>query len=238
MSAMMGSVTVTHTGGKAVLDRRLYTFGEVDALARLKPGTARRWLEGYQRGQTFYPPLLRPEPTGDELVTWGEFVEVDLVGRYRRKELPVVKLRPMLERLRTEVGDQYPLAIQHPLVYGLQLLLTLQHETGVPDALRLAMQLGDGQLVLTPVAQQYFMSVEWVDEVARRIMPDGPDSPVRIDPLRAFGRPTVQAVRTERLAEAFRAGDSIESLAKGYELGIPVVEAAIRFETVRTLAAA
>ena len=220
-----------------MLERRLYTFGEVDTFAGLNAGTAKRWLEGYRVSGKFFPPLLRPEPTGDELATWGEFVEVDLVGRYRNRGISVLRFRPMLERLRAEVGGPYPLARERPLVYGRELVLRLQQETKVPRALRIVEQLRDGQLVLAPLAERFFESVEWVGDIARRIMPDGPQSPVRIDPLRAFGRPTVQAVRTERLAEAFRAGDSIESLAEGYELDVATIEAAIRFETNRAQAA-
>jgi uncharacterized protein (DUF433 family) len=222
----------------AILDRRLYTFAQIDALAALTTGTASRWLEGYHRGDRFYPPLLREKPTGDELATWGEFVEVALVSRYRRKGLGVIRLRPMIERLSAETGVKYPLAHERPLIYDRHLILRIQKESDIPDPLRVVMQLGDGQLVLAPLAEQFFATVEWDDDIARRIMPDGRGSPVRIDPLRSFGRPTVGAVRTGRLAEAFRAGDSIEALARGYDMDPATVEAAVRFEANRALAPA
>lgn len=217
----------------AVLDRRLYTYAEIDTVAGLNTGTAKRWLEGYTRRNVHFPPLLRSVPTGDDLATWGEFVEVDLVARYRRKGISVVRLRPMIERLRAEVGERYPLAQAEPLVYGRELIWRIQGEEQIPKALQIVMQLGDGQLVLTPLAEQFFESVEWEGSIARRIMPDGPDSPVRIDPGFAFGRPTVRGIRTDRLAEAFRAGDSIELLARGYQIEETDVEAALRYEANR-----
>ena len=57
---------------------------------------------------------------------------------------------------------------------------------------------------------------------------------VTLDPLRAMGRWSVRAVPTEVLAEGFRAGESIESLASLYELQIDEVTAALRFELQQT----
>lgn len=51
-----------------MLDRALYSYGDVDRLVGLHAGTARRWLEGYERGGRFYDPVLRPEPCGSDAV--------------------------------------------------------------------------------------------------------------------------------------------------------------------------
>ena len=40
-----------------------------------------------------YAPVIRPEPTGDDLVTWGEFVELGYLREYRRKGVPLQRLR-------------------------------------------------------------------------------------------------------------------------------------------------
>ncbi len=218
----------------SVLERRLYSFAEVDNLARLAAGTARRWLEGYTRKKVEYPPLLRPEPTGDELATWGEFVEADLVGRYRRKGVPVQHLRPVIMRLRNELGTPYPLAFEKPLIAGRELIRAAQLEANVGSRLELVIEdLRSGQLRLSPLVADFMESIEYDDDVAARLHPDGRTSPVRIDPLRAFGRPTVRAVRTERLSEAFLAGTTLEDLADLYEMSIGDIESAIRFESAR-----
>jgi hypothetical protein len=52
-----------------LLDRPVYGIGQVDGLVGLSGGTARRWIEGYSRGDRTYPPVVREEPTGSELVT-------------------------------------------------------------------------------------------------------------------------------------------------------------------------
>jgi hypothetical protein len=66
---------------KDLLDWPLYEMSQVDDLIRLPNGTARRWIEGYTRGSRFYPPVIADHPLGTELVTWGEFVEVQLMAR-------------------------------------------------------------------------------------------------------------------------------------------------------------
>ena len=54
--------------------------------------------------------MIRPEQTGDEVVTWGEFIEARLLAQYRDEGALVAKMRPAVERLREELNTRYPLA--------------------------------------------------------------------------------------------------------------------------------
>ena len=56
---------------------------------------------------------------------------------------------------------------------------------------------------------------------------------VVIDPLRQFGEPVVRGLRTEIVADQYRAGESIAAIADIYELPVALVEAALRYELVR-----
>lgn len=53
---------------------------------------------------------------------------------------------------------------------------------------------------------------------------------VTLDPLHQYGRPVVRAVPTDVVAEQFRAGESIETIADLFELTVDQVEQALRFE--------
>jgi hypothetical protein len=55
----------------SLLDRRLYSFPEVDRLLGLSGGTARRWINGYVSARRHYEPVLRPITTQDAQATWG-----------------------------------------------------------------------------------------------------------------------------------------------------------------------
>jgi len=55
---------------------------------------------------------------------------------------------------------------------------------------------------------------------------------VAIDPRVAFGRPIVErrGIKTAMIAERFDVGESVRSIATDYDLEIPDVEEAIRYE--------
>lgn len=99
----------------SILDLPIYSFADVDRLVGLSAGTARRWIDGYERAGVAYPPVLRPEPTGDEDVTWGEMVEARLLAEFRHRRVSLQRLRPAVQRLREEFGP-YPLAMARPLL--------------------------------------------------------------------------------------------------------------------------
>ena len=71
-----------------------------------------------------------------------------------------------------------------------------------------------------------------------RLCVDLPPPEVLMDPQRSFGQPSVRGVRTDVLAEDYRAGESLESLADLYDLELTQVDQAIRFELITSAAKA
>ncbi len=221
----MGDVT-------SLLDRKVYGMAQVDRLLGLRSGTARRWIDGYARGKT-YRPVVRRESTGDDVVTWGEFVETRLLAEFRSAQVPMIRLRPAVTRLREEFGD-YPLARAQPFVAGRELVRAVQEEVKLDRHLRLVVVRSD-QLMLTDPARQFYGSVDFDDTgVAQRVRPLGDEPSVVIDPIRGFGEPVVRNVRTEVIAELRRAGESVRMIGETYELSIAQVDAALRYELVRS----
>lgn len=216
----------------SMLDRAIYSYPDVDRLVGLRSGTAKRWLEGYERGGRFYDPVLRPEPTGGDVVTWGEMVEARLLAEFRSREVPVQRLRPAIVQLRQEFG-RYPLAHSRPFldVDGRELVRIVQEQVGLERQLQLVV-VRNGQLVLAESAQRFSTAVEYIDHVVGRIKPDMRTPGVVMDPSRAFGQPAVRNVRTESLAEDYRAGTSRDELADLYDLTPNQVDEAIRFELI------
>jgi uncharacterized protein (DUF433 family) len=53
-----------------------------------------------------------------------------------------------------------------------------------------------------------------------------------MDPRRAFGQPAIRGVRTESLAEDYRAGAGRDAVADLYDLAPEQVDEAIRFELI------
>jgi uncharacterized protein (DUF433 family) len=224
----------------SILERPVYGVSEAAGLLGLRPDRTRAWLDGYERSGVQYPPEIRVEPTGEDLVTWGEFVELGYLRGYRRKGVPLQQLRPVIEELRREFKTPYPLATARPYIYGKELVLEVQERHDLPTPIAIVVRSGQ-QILLAEAAKQFFKKVEFdpsSPDAIQRIRPAGPASPVVIDPLVRFGRPAVSGVSTERLWELSDAGEPIEEIAAGYDLPEEEVRAAIAYEEqFRSLAA-
>lgn len=225
------------------LERPIYDFGQVDRLLGLTSGTARRWIDGYERSGTFYTPIVREERTGQDVVTWGEFVETRLLAYYRDCGVGMIKMRPVVQNLREVFGVRYPLATIRPyLLEDLRLVYDVQERVGLEESLRLVVEAGTNQLVLAPQTREFertsvFEAIDGEDVVAR-VMPLGQDRTVSIDPGRQFGDPVVRSTPTDVLASLVRAGESVEWVAEQYELDVEQVLDAIEYERRRKQATA
>jgi uncharacterized protein (DUF433 family) len=216
----------------SLLERAIYSYGDVDRLVGLRSGTARRWLEGYVRAGRFYDPVLRSEPTKSEVVTWGEMVEARLLAEFRNRDVPVQRMRPAIVELRKEFGP-YPLAHARPFldVEGRELVRTVQEKVGLERSLLLVV-VRNGQLVLADTAQRFRAAVEYDQDIADRLTPEARTPAVVMDPRRAFGQPAIRNVRTDALAEDYRSGASRDDLADLYDLTPDQVDQALRFELI------
>lgn len=216
----------------SMLDRAIYSYADVDRLVGLHSGTSRRWLEGYARSGKFYEPILREHPIGIDQVTWGEMVEARLLAEFRSRDVTVQRLRPAVELLREEFG-RYPLAQAHPFldVEGRELVRVVQEKVGLDRSLQLVV-IRNGQSMMAAATERFSNAVEYDDGVVGRLRPDPRTPHVLMDPARSFGQPAIRSVRTEILAENFRAGSGREELADLYDLSPAQVDEAIRFELI------
>jgi uncharacterized protein (DUF433 family) len=216
------------------LERPLYGFRQVDELLGLTDGTARRWIDGYSREKRVHSPVVRPEHTGKEAVTWGEFIETSLLAQYRDLNVPLQRLRPVVQYLRDRLGVRYPLAHYKPWVNQRDLVIKAQDIAGIEPALRfVAIVPRTGQIVLTHRAEAFFESVEWgvapdgtADEAVSFALPGD----VRVHAYRSCGAPSVAGLRTDIIAELVDAGESRSRVARVYNLTRELVDQAVEFE--------
>lgn len=231
-----------------LLEMPIYGMSQVDRLLSLPSGTASRWIDGYERGGKFYEPVVRLEKTNSELVTWGEFVEARFLALFRKHyDVPMLRMRPAIMRMRETFETKYPLATVKPFSYQREIVYSLQSEDGIDiksirhqhvlkedsssdPKTKLIVVARNNQYVLTAQAEEFVNTTEFNDEFAVRVRPLGLRNSVSIDPLHHFGEPAVRSVPTEALAENFRAGDPVDMLAEIYELSREDVESAIRYE--------
>lgn len=226
----------------SLLERDVYGMPQVDRILGLPGGTARRWIDGYERSSRHYAPVIRVEPTGSDIVTWGEFVETRLLAEYRDRGVPLIKMRPAIERLREELGE-YPLASARMWldVEGQELVRRAQEDVGL-DPLLALVEVRTGQAVIdwTKPADDFRRSIEWTKANGtppqpRLIRPYPDIKDVVVNPVRGFGEPVVHKrnVRTDIIAELIRAGDTPDMIAEQYELRPRQVQAAVQYELRR-----
>ena len=225
-----------------LLERPVYGMAQIDRVLGLKSGTAKRWIDGYRRQGKHYEPVVREEPTGDDVATWGEYVETRLLSEYRDAGVPLIRLRPAVEMLRRELGTPYPLASARIWldVSGRELVRRVQDEVSLDRPLQLVIvRTGEHVLDWSPQARDFSESSGWASEQIRRVRPQASIEDVVIDPLVSFGEPTVsgRGVRTEVIGELFRAGEPVAAIAEMYELTREQIDAALRYELVRSQAA-
>ena len=224
----MGQVT-------SLLHREVYVMSQVDRLLDLGTGTARRWIDGYERRGRRYEPLVRAETTGSDVVTWGEFVETRLIAEYRSRGVAVVRMRPAIMALRREFETDYPLATARPFLNedGRDLVLRVQDETVLSPSLRFVVRTNQG-VMLSMEVQRFQQDAEYeeTDEV-RRIRLFGASNVV-LDPEYGFGEPTVRGrrLRISAIAEAIAAGEARDDIKATWDISDEVVDDALRCSRV------
>jgi uncharacterized protein (DUF433 family) len=230
----MHNAPVTSPG---VLDQPVYGISQAAALLGLRPDRVRAWLDGYRRSGRDYPPVVRSAPTGGDVVTWGEFVELGYLREYR-VDVSLQRIRPVIAKLRERYETPYPLAHAQPWVYDRELVLAVQEEAGLDERLAIVVRTGQ-EIMLSTVAERFVRKVEFDSgDAAVRWHPAGKLSPVVIDPRRSFGMPAVSGVATERIFELVVAGDEPAAVAEGYGLSLDDVRAACAYEETASAYAA
>lgn len=220
----------------SLLSQPLYTVSEAARLLEVPTQKLRRWLDGFSVGERTYQPVIRQERTGADEVTWAEFVEAGLLREYRAR-LPLQRLRPLIDEMRSTFGVPYPLAHFQPLVdpekreLVLKLQERVQSQTELDADLLLVHRRGQWQVQWAEPVRAFLEKVEFdPDGVAERMRPLGSHSPVLIDPRLSFGIPQVGGVRTEVLAEAYASGEDFGDIATSWGLEVTDIEAAVRWE--------
>jgi uncharacterized protein (DUF433 family) len=215
-----------------ILHREMYSEAEAARLLRMSQSTLHYWLEGGVRRGKRYRPVIREAATDTRAVTWAEFIEAGLLRQYRTKHgVPMAELRDVIDTLRDELGVPYPLADRRPFVgVGRRLIVDAQAEAKLSPEYSLV-AVSQGQLVLTSPSQAFVDRVTWADDLAVAWRPhDDHDSRVVMDPVRRFGRPSVQGVSTEVIWEHEEAGEAVDDIAIDFGLHARDVRWALAYE--------
>jgi uncharacterized protein (DUF433 family) len=218
----------------AVLERELYTESAAARLLRVPPRTLHYWLEGEGGRGGQHEPVIRTERRGRGApVTWAEFIEAGLLREYRKKQVPMAKIRRFIRTLRTDFGVPYPLADRRPWIdqgKGRGLVYEAQVGAGL-DADFALIAMANDQYVLTPASQSFFDRVDWDGNSPTAYRPhDDPASPVRCQPSLRFGKPSVRGISTSVVREQHDAGLDEDEIASLFDISEDDVFYALAYE--------
>ena len=227
----------------SLLDRPTYLYAEVDRLVGLRSGTARRWINGYERGGRSYEPILRVRGQDTEWASWGEFVETRMLAEYREQNVPTARLRAAVERLRDTFRVNYPLAHLRPYLAAENNELAIsagklhQDEDGL-------VVVRTGQLILQSGRNLFETATLAADADGEKFateVPLDPDFPgIKVHPDRLSGQPTFEGRRIAiaTIASLVVAGEAREDIAADFKLSLAQVRAAEAYTSKHKLVVA
>jgi uncharacterized protein (DUF433 family) len=233
----------------------LYGFADTARYLKLPAITLRSWVYGrnYRSGneQRKSLPVIQLPDKNTPLLSFMNLVEIHVLSSITRiHKVQFKKVRSALEYLENKFPEVHPLANTQ--------FWTDEFDLFIEKSGDLVCASRDGQLVMQEVIEQYLLRVDRdVDLTAFRIYPfsrelmfsslkDNPkmvleNSPknISIDPLIAFGRPTISGtgIATNVIAGRFGAGENIENLSKDYAIDEDKIQEAIDYEGISRKAA-
>ena len=228
---MMDSVSYDHPS----VNRPLYSFAEADRIAKVPSNTSRRWLKGYSfwyegERRTMPPVTWAPEPK--EAVSFVDLMEVATIDKLRKKGFSFRQIRKI------NVTARFYLKTLRPLVT--ETFRVLGRDIFVDEGFGILLNVGNkaGMQAWDEVLDPFLDTVEYEGEIVRRWWPLGKDVEVLVDPDFGFGLPVVQGVgvRTEIIAERYRAGDSTDEISYDFDVSTKQIKDALRWEMPKQLA--
>ena len=212
-----------------------YSLVEAAHYLRLPSATVSSWVRGrnypVSRGERRSAPLIVRPLDEDARLSFSNLIEAFV-------------LRALREAYRIEMGAVRNALSHAEKKYGIERLLLSKQLRAAPGQLFLdrysdLIELSTaGQHAMREVLEPYLERIEYDGGLALKLYPvvrrEGVSGPktVAIDPRVAFGRPIVErrGIKTAMIAERFDVGESVKSIAVDYDLEIPDVEEAIRYE--------
>lgn len=220
-------------GGKDPLQIPLYTYADASRYLAIPRTTVAYWARGgpttgKNGKQTFYPPVL--SVSGRTGLSFFDLVELHILKALRKVHgVSLDNIRKALGYAETELRINHLLLHDELRTYGGEVFI--RHLDSI-----VALSKG-GQLALKGIIEEYLERVQRNNElIPIKLYPsfEGVKDarPIVINPRVSFGRPTIAdtAISTGTIADRIDAGESPESVANDYKIGIDLIMSAVKYE--------
>lgn len=219
-----------------ILEVPSYVLNEAAHYLRIPLPTLRSWAFGRfyptESGPQFFKPIISLPDKDNRLLSFMNLIEIHVLDAIRRQHsVSLKKVRTALNYLQQTFPSKHPLAEQTFETDGLNLFIQKYgHLINISQ---------DGQLAMKNLLEAYLHRIERDPSgIPIRLYPytrkrqiDEPRAVV-IDPYVSFGRPVLAGtgIATAVIAERYKAGESVDDLAKDYDRQRDEIEEAIRCE--------
>ena len=206
----------------------LYSQSEAAQMISLPQSTFNHWASGYTTASgNRKPPFITLTKRGrGYTVPFVGLAEAWLVRAFTRAGVPVPRIRPALEHLRTQIGLEHALASDRLKTDGAEILWDLRGEDPSFDDNRLVV-VRNGQTMFGEIVREHLKHVEYRDGFVGQLrIPRANGAAVTIDPRINYGHPTLTdyGVRVEDILSRIAAGETIAEVASDFELPPATVE--------------
>ncbi|WP_058623708.1 DUF433 domain-containing protein [Microbacterium testaceum] len=198
----------------------IYTLSEAAHIIRAPASSFGRWAHGHafrqrnSRDEGWSNPILTGVRSGrGYTVSFNALAEGYIVESFRRAGLPMARIRPAVEILRTELGLENALLSEKLKTDGAEILI----ENGDRDLV----EVRNHQGVFRDVVDQYLRTISYRDGFIEFLrLPTYERADVIVDPLRNSGQPTIArlGVRVDDVLSRLRAGDPMTDVADDFGL--------------------
>jgi uncharacterized protein (DUF433 family) len=212
-----------------------YAITEAARYLRLSPATLRSWFLGRPyptaRGLSQFAPVLKPARREPPTLSFSNLIEAHVLRSLRTEHgVPLAAVRQALDYAERQLKIDDLLLREELRASAGALFLDRYGEIVNLSA--------SGQLAMRKVFEAHLNRVEWGSRhSAVRLYPfivaeAMTARPIVIDPQISFGRPVVTGgwISTRSILDRIDAGESVDDVARDYELTRESVEEAVVFE--------
>lgn len=200
----------------------IYTQHEAASLVGLSSSTFSRWARGYKTTAGNEQSAFVTTSHGGRgyTVPFVGLAEAWIVRAFTRAGLPMVRIRPALERLRDDIGLEHALASDRLKTDGAEILWDLRSVDEEFDDDRLVV-VRDGQAAFGEIVREHLRHVDYRDGFVGQLrIPRADGADYTVDPRVNFGQPTLTewGVRIDDVLGRITAGETIDEVALDFDL--------------------
>ncbi len=207
----------------------LYTIPEAARLLGVPTATCDLWTrEGADRGRKGLVTTVSGSDRG-RAVPFVGLVEGMVAAAFRRTGVSMQHIRKSLAAIESTIGLEHALASRRLYTDGAAIVYDYARQEDDDEVMAVVLS---GQRVFSPIVSDYLRRITYAtDQFATRlVLPITKEPLIVADPRRAHGRPLFLrgGAPMDDVIDRFRAGESLRSVARDFDLKPQDVEEVIR----------